>query len=70
MNNAACGLRRCFGLHTSAASALVDNAIGRLIGDLILQGGVDVSLIQWKKFDDIGRILSNGLKFTERVYGA
>ena len=69
MNNVACGLRRFFGLRTSAVSALVDNAIGRFIEDLILEGGVYVSLIQWEEFDDIDRILSNGLNFNERGYG-
>ena len=44
--NVARGLRRCFGLRTSVATALVDNPVGRLVEDLILQGGVDTSHIQ------------------------
>src|ERR1700730_11331109 len=38
--NVARGLRRCFGLKTSIVTALADNPIGRLLEDLILQGGV------------------------------
>ncbi len=33
------------------------------------QGGVDTSLICWKKTDGIGRICRNGLNFTERGFG-
>ncbi len=43
--NVARGLRRCFGLRTAIATALADNAVGRLVEDLILQGGVDTSLL-------------------------
>ena len=37
--------------------------------DFILQGGVDTSLINWKKTDGIGRICRNGINFTERGFG-
>jgi len=67
--NVARGLRRCFGLHTTVVTALVDNAIGRLIEDLIFQGGVDQSHIRWVACDGIGRTVRNGLNFTERGYG-
>ncbi|MER7689696.1 sugar kinase [Streptomyces sp. NPDC097610] len=63
------GLRRCFGLRTSVVTALVDNAVGRLVEDLILQGGVDTSLIRWVSDDGIGRTARNGLNFVERGYG-
>ncbi len=49
--NVSRGLRRCFGLLTAIATAFADNAIGRLIEDFILQGGVDTSLIKWVEFD-------------------
>src|SRR5947207_15526082 len=39
--NVARGLRRCFGLDTAVVTALVDNPVGRLIQDLLYQGGVD-----------------------------
>jgi 2-dehydro-3-deoxygluconokinase len=67
--NVARGLRRCFGLRTSMVTALVDNSVGRLIEDLMLQGGVDTSHIRWVPFDGIGRIARNGLNFTERGFG-
>ena len=40
------GLRRCFGMKTAVITALAENEIGKLMEDFILQGGVDVSLIQ------------------------
>ena len=67
--NVARGLRRCFGLRTSIVTALADNEVGRLIEDLILQGGVDTSFIQWMAYDGIGRTTRNGLNFTERGFG-
>jgi 2-dehydro-3-deoxygluconokinase len=63
------GLRRCFNLRTAVVTALVDNPVGRLVEDLILQGGVDPALIQWLPFDGLGRTARNGLNFTERGYG-
>jgi len=62
-------LRRCFGLRTGIVTALVDNEIGRLVEDLILQGGVDTSPIRWMPSDGIGRIARNGLNFVERGFG-
>ncbi|MFC1547131.1 sugar kinase [Candidatus Neomarinimicrobiota bacterium] len=67
--NVARGLRRCFGLRTAIATAFVDNPVGRLIEDFVLQGGVDTSLIKWIPFDGIGRAVRNGLNFTERGHG-
>jgi 2-dehydro-3-deoxygluconokinase len=67
--NVARGLRRCFGLRTAIATALADNAIGRLVEDLILQGGVDHSLLKWVAYDGVGRTVRNGLNFTERGLG-
>jgi 2-dehydro-3-deoxygluconokinase len=67
--NVARGLQRCFGLHTAVATALVDNEIGRLLEDLIRQGGVNTDFIQWRTFDGVGRSGRNGLNFTERGFG-
>jgi len=67
--NVARGLRRCFGLRTGIATALADNAVGRLVEDLMLQGGVDTSLLRWVPFDGVGRTVRNGLNFTERGFG-
>lgn len=63
------GLRRCFGQRTAVVTAFADNEVGRLVEDLILQGGVDTSLIRWVDYDGIGRTVRNGLNFTERGYG-
>jgi 2-dehydro-3-deoxygluconokinase len=67
--NVARGLRRCFGLQTSIATALVDNPVGRLVEDLVLQGGVDTSHIHWSSFDGVGRDARNGIYFLERGFG-
>jgi 2-dehydro-3-deoxygluconokinase len=67
--NVARGLRRCFGLRTAIATALADNPVGRLVEDLILQGGVDYSLLKWIPYDGVGRTVRNGLNFTERGFG-
>ena len=67
--NVARGLRRCFGLETAIVTALVDNPVGRLIEDLICQGGVDRSHISWVPSDGVGRETRNGLNFTERGFG-
>ena len=67
--NVARGLRRSFGLRTAIATALADNPVGRLVEDLMLQGGVDISLLKWLPYDGVGREVRNGLNFTERGYG-
>lgn len=67
--NAARGLRRCFGLRTAVMTAFADNAVGRLVEDLVLQGGVDTSLVRWIPSDGIGRDVRNGLNFVERGFG-
>ncbi|MGH9970816.1 MAG: PfkB family carbohydrate kinase [Pyrinomonadaceae bacterium] len=67
--NVARGLKRCFGLNTAVVTALADNPVGRLVQDLIYQGGVDQSHLKWVKFDGVGRAVRNGLNFTERGFG-
>jgi 2-dehydro-3-deoxygluconokinase len=68
--NVARGLRRCFGQRTAIVTALVDNSIGRLVEDLMLQGGCDLSWVRWVADDGVGRRARNGLNFTERGFGA
>lgn len=63
------GLRRCFGLRTTAVTAFADNPVGRLVEDFMLQGGVDTSHVVWRKYDGIGRETRNGLNFVERGFG-
>jgi 2-dehydro-3-deoxygluconokinase len=67
--NVARGLRRCFGLDAAVVTALADNPVGRLVQDLIYQGGVDQSHVLWRKYDGVGREVRNGLNFTERGFG-
>jgi 2-dehydro-3-deoxygluconokinase len=67
--NVACGLKRCFRMDTAIVTALADNSVGRLIEDLMLQGGVDQSHVRWVDFDGVGRAVRNGLNFTERGFG-
>jgi 2-dehydro-3-deoxygluconokinase len=47
----------------------VDSEVGRLLEDLMLQGGVDLSHIKWVPFDGIGRASRVGLNFTEKGFG-
>ena len=56
-------------MRTGLVSAFADNEVGRLLEDLILQGGVDTSLVRWVPFDGVGREVRNGLNFTERGFG-
>lgn len=67
--NVARALRRCFGLRSTVITALADNAVGRLVEDLMLTGGVDLSHVRWVRYDGVGRSVRNGLNFTERGFG-
>ena len=67
--NVARGLKKCFRMDTGVITAFADNEVGMLLEDLIMQGGVDTSLIKWVKTDGIGRTCRNGLNFTERGFG-
>src|SRR6266536_3061318 len=67
--NVARGLKRCFGMKTAVVTAFADNPVGRLVQDLIFQGGVDQSHVHWVKYDGVGRASRNGLNFVERGFG-
>ncbi len=67
--NVARGLRKCFGLKTAVCTAFVDNEVGHLIEDFVMQGGVATDFILWRPDDGIGRTIRNGLNFTERGFG-
>ncbi len=67
--NVARALRRCFRLRAALVTALADNAVGRLIEDLLLQGGVELAHLGWAPYDGVGRAVRNGLNFTERGFG-
>jgi 2-dehydro-3-deoxygluconokinase len=63
------GLRRCFGQRTTVVTSIPDSEVGRLLEDLMLQGGVDLSHVKWVPFDGIGRAARVGLNFTEKGFG-
>ncbi len=67
--NVARGLKRCFGLKTAVVTAIADNPIGRLLEDLLFQGGVDTSHVKWVPYDGVGQACRNGLNFTEKGFG-
>lgn len=67
--NVARGLRRCFNMRTSIVTALTDNPVGRLLEDMMLQGGVDLSHLLWTQFDGVGKASRNGIYFLERGFG-
>jgi 2-dehydro-3-deoxygluconokinase len=67
--NVARGLKKCFGMETAIVTALADNPIGRLVEDLMLQGGVSQKYVRWVPYDGVGRSVRNGLNFTERGFG-
>src|ERR1700737_2226766 len=55
--NVSRALKRCFGMNTAVVTALADNPIGRLIQDLIFQGGVNQDNIRWVEQDGVaGRV--------------
>jgi 2-dehydro-3-deoxygluconokinase len=68
--NVARNLSKCFRFDASIVTSLADNQIGRLVEDLIMQGGVDVSNILWRETDGISRETRNGMYFMERGFGA
>lgn len=62
-------LRRCFRQRVAHVTAIGDNEIGRLLEDLLLQGGVNLDHVVWKAADDVGRRNRTPLNFTERGFG-
>jgi 2-dehydro-3-deoxygluconokinase len=68
--NVARNLRKCFRVDTAIVTALADNQIGRLVEDLMMQGGVDVSETLWRETDGLSLQTRNGIYFMERGFGA
>jgi len=68
--NVARNLSKCFRLDATVVTSLADNQIGRLVEDLIMQGGVDVSNVLWRETDGISSTTRNGIYFMERGFGA
>ena len=57
------GLKKCFNLRTAVVSAFVDNEVGHLIEDCIMQGGVCTDYVVWRDFK---KVWAYG--FTRRYY--
>ena len=62
-------LRRVFGHRVASVTAIGDNEVGRLLEDLLLQGGTNLDHVVWKEADDVGRVHRTPLNFTERGFG-
>lgn len=67
--NVARGLKRCFGKTGAIVTAVADNPIGRLLEDLMFQGGLSLEYVKWVPYDGIGRDVRVGLNFTESGFG-
>jgi 2-dehydro-3-deoxygluconokinase len=67
--NVARAAAKVFRRPAAILTALVDNEVGRLVEDLMWQGGVDTRHVRWMPFDGLGRAHRNGLNFTERGFG-
>ncbi len=61
--NVARGLRRCFGLRSTVVTAFVDNPVGRLVEDLMLQGGVDIRIVAGRRSMAWGGRRATGFTF-------
>lgn len=57
-------------MRTATVTALVDNPIGHLIEDSILQGGVDQSHVNWVNFDGGGRATASILPSAASAFAA
>ena len=68
--NVSRNIAKCFRQRAAIVTALSDNQIGRLVEDLIRQGGVDASQILWRETDGISRGVRNGIYFMERGFGS
>ncbi len=67
--NVARALGRVFGHRAALVTAMADNDVGRLLEDLLLQGGVDLSHVVWRAADGVGRANRTPLYFLERGFG-
>lgn len=67
--NVARALRRVFGHRAALVTAIGDDEVGRLLEDLLLQGGVALDHVVWRPSDGIGRQHRTPLNFTERGFG-
>lgn len=62
-------LQRVFGHRSASITAIGDNDVGRLLEDLLLQGGTSLEHVVTKPTDEVGREHRTPLNFTERGFG-
>jgi len=67
--NVARAMKRCFGKDAAVVTAITHNPVGRLLEDLIYQGGVSMEYVKWVPYEGIGRKVRVGLNFTESGFG-
>ena len=67
--NVARAFRRSFGCRGALVTAMADNEVGRLLEDILLSSGLDLSFVHWVPYDQVGRSVRNGLNFSERGFG-
>ena len=60
---------RVGGVFSYPVTVLAENASLSALEDLMLQGGVDTSLVRFIDFDGVGTAAHNRLNFTERGFG-
>src|SRR5260370_24628036 len=56
-------------METAIVTTLDDNPVGRLVEDLMLQGGVSQKYVRWAPYDGVCRYCRNVLYITERGFG-
>lgn len=66
--NVARAMSKVFGMRTAVVTGLVDNEVGHLVEDLVMEGGVSLRHVVWVPFDGLG-FTRVGLNFTERGFG-
>lgn len=67
--NVARALHKTFGLRGAMVTAFADNEVGRLLENIIMVSGLDLSFVHWVPYDGIGQAARNGLNFSERGFG-
>ncbi len=67
--NVARAMKKCWQKRAAVVTALPRNDLGWLVEDFIMQGGVDLSHVNWRDFDGLGKNTRVGLTFTETGFG-
>ena len=62
------GIEKGYHGRTGLSGAIGDNEVGRLLEDLMLQGGVGLDYMVWKPADDVGRAGRSGGQRASGLY--